>query len=63
MNLTVHRFLEEGKIEETDKLKDEIEDMQRERRKALSNKGEDHVPRFFRYVAVSVCVCVRVCPD
>ncbi|XP_012670024.2 oxysterol-binding protein-related protein 7 isoform X2 [Clupea harengus] len=42
------RFLEEGKIEETDKLKDEIEDMQRERRKALSNKGEDHVPRFFR---------------
>ncbi|KAL2078127.1 hypothetical protein ACEWY4_025812 [Coilia grayii] len=42
------RFLEEGRIEDTDRVKDEIEDRQRERRKVMSNKGEDHVPRFFR---------------
>ncbi|XP_062383140.1 oxysterol-binding protein-related protein 7 isoform X1 [Sardina pilchardus] len=42
------RFLEEGRIEDTDRVKDEIEDRQRERRKELSLRGEDHVPRFFR---------------
>ncbi|XP_063077722.1 oxysterol-binding protein-related protein 7 [Engraulis encrasicolus] len=42
------RFLEEGRIEDTDRVKDEIEERQRLRRKMLEGKGEDHVPRFFR---------------
>ncbi|XP_048026109.1 oxysterol-binding protein-related protein 7 isoform X2 [Megalobrama amblycephala] len=42
------RLLEEGKIQETDKKKDEIEEKQRERRKILAKKGEEHIPRFFR---------------
>ncbi|XP_026144113.1 oxysterol-binding protein-related protein 3-like isoform X3 [Carassius auratus] len=41
------RLLEEGKVEEADKRKDEIEEKQRERRKAMTKRGEDHVPRFF----------------
>uniref|UniRef100_H3CXL4 Oxysterol-binding protein n=1 Tax=Tetraodon nigroviridis TaxID=99883 RepID=H3CXL4_TETNG len=42
------RMLEEGKVDEADKKKDEIEEFQRERRKALSKLGEEHVPRFFK---------------
>lgn len=42
------RMLEEGKIDETDKKKDEIEEHQRERRKELNKMGEEHVPRFFK---------------
>ncbi|XP_068610323.1 oxysterol-binding protein-related protein 7 [Brachionichthys hirsutus] len=42
------RFLEEGKVDETDKKKDDIEAFQRERRRELSKRGEEHVPRFFR---------------
>ncbi|ROI81833.1 Oxysterol-binding protein-related protein 6 [Anabarilius grahami] len=42
------RLLEEGKIQETDKKKDEIEEKQRERRKILAKRGEEHIPRFFR---------------
>ncbi|XP_051530680.1 oxysterol-binding protein-related protein 7-like isoform X2 [Myxocyprinus asiaticus] len=42
------RLLEEGKIEETDKKKDELEEKQRERRKILAKRGEEHIPRFFR---------------
>uniref|UniRef100_A0AAY4CUJ7 Oxysterol-binding protein n=1 Tax=Denticeps clupeoides TaxID=299321 RepID=A0AAY4CUJ7_9TELE len=42
------RMLEEGRIEETDRRKDEIEERQRERRKTQSKTGEEHVPRFFR---------------
>ncbi|TRY86539.1 hypothetical protein DNTS_002566 [Danionella cerebrum] len=42
------RLLEEGKIEETDKRKDEVEEKQRERRKQMAKRGEDHIPRFFR---------------
>ncbi|RXN09663.1 oxysterol-binding -related 6-like isoform X1 [Labeo rohita] len=42
------RLLEEGKIEETDKKKDEVEEKQRERRKILAKRGEEHIPRFFR---------------
>ncbi|KAM9424455.1 oxysterol-binding protein-related protein 7 [Pholidichthys leucotaenia] len=42
------RMLEEGKVDEADKKKDEIEEMQRERRKALTKSGEEHVPRFFK---------------
>ncbi|CAG5903578.1 unnamed protein product, partial [Menidia menidia] len=42
------RMLEEGKVAEADKKKDEIEEFQRERRKELSKRGEDHVPRFFK---------------
>ncbi|XP_055031901.2 oxysterol-binding protein-related protein 7 isoform X2 [Misgurnus anguillicaudatus] len=42
------RLLEEGKVDETDKKKDELEEKQRERRKILAKKGEDHIPRFFR---------------
>ncbi|XP_056626645.1 oxysterol-binding protein-related protein 7 isoform X2 [Triplophysa dalaica] len=42
------RLLEEGKVDETDKKKDEVEEKQRERRKILAKKGEEHIPRFFR---------------
>nr|XP_046233211.1 oxysterol-binding protein-related protein 7 [Scatophagus argus] len=42
------RMLEEGKVEEADKKKDDIEQFQRERRKELSKRGEEHVPRFFK---------------
>uniref|UniRef100_A0A671PJR6 Oxysterol-binding protein n=1 Tax=Sinocyclocheilus anshuiensis TaxID=1608454 RepID=A0A671PJR6_9TELE len=42
------RLLEEGKIEETDKKKDEVEENQREWRKILAKRGEEHIPRFFR---------------
>uniref|UniRef100_A0A665W0T6 Oxysterol-binding protein n=1 Tax=Echeneis naucrates TaxID=173247 RepID=A0A665W0T6_ECHNA len=42
------RMLEEGKVEEADLKKDEIEGIQRERRKELGKKGEEHAPRFFK---------------
>ncbi|XP_077056835.1 oxysterol-binding protein-related protein 7 isoform X3 [Siphateles boraxobius] len=42
------RLLEEGKVQETDKKKDEVEEKQRERRKILAKRGEEHIPRFFR---------------
>uniref|UniRef100_A0A8C7XUU7 Oxysterol-binding protein n=1 Tax=Oryzias sinensis TaxID=183150 RepID=A0A8C7XUU7_9TELE len=42
------RMLEEGKVADADKMKDDIEEKQRERRKELSKKGEEHVPRFFK---------------
>ncbi|XP_076616222.1 oxysterol-binding protein-related protein 7 isoform X2 [Chaetodon auriga] len=42
------RMLEEGKVEESDRKKDDIEEFQRERRKELSKRGEEHVPRFFK---------------
>ncbi|XP_048870135.1 oxysterol-binding protein-related protein 7 [Brienomyrus brachyistius] len=41
------RLLEEGKVNESDKLKDKIEEKQREQRKILAKKGEEHIPRFF----------------
>ncbi len=34
-------------MEEADKRKDKIEEKQRERRKAMTKRGEEHVPRFF----------------
>lgn len=42
------RILEEGKLAEADKKKDEVEEKQRERRKEMAKKGEEHIPRFFR---------------
>ncbi|XP_029978544.1 oxysterol-binding protein-related protein 7 isoform X1 [Sphaeramia orbicularis] len=42
------RMLEEGKVDESDRKKDDIEELQRERRKELAKKGEEHVPRFFK---------------
>lgn len=42
------RLLEEGKLMEADKRKDEVEEKQRERRKELAKRGEEHIPRFFR---------------
>ncbi|KAM8836225.1 oxysterol-binding protein-related protein 7 isoform 3-T3 [Spinachia spinachia] len=42
------RLLEEGKVEEADRKKDDIEEFQRERRKELNKRGQEHVPRFFR---------------
>ncbi|XP_015244562.1 PREDICTED: oxysterol-binding protein-related protein 7 [Cyprinodon variegatus] len=42
------RLLEEGKVAEADKKKDDVEEIQRERRKQLMKRGEEHVPRFFR---------------
>ncbi|XP_054454961.1 oxysterol-binding protein-related protein 7 [Anoplopoma fimbria] len=42
------RMLEDGKVDEADKQKDDIEEFQRERRKELAKKGEEHAPRFFK---------------
>ncbi|XP_038595615.1 oxysterol-binding protein-related protein 6-like isoform X2 [Micropterus salmoides] len=42
------RLLEEGKVAKADKKKDEVEEKQRERRKELAKRGEEHIPRFFR---------------
>uniref|UniRef100_A0A4W6C8C9 Oxysterol-binding protein n=1 Tax=Lates calcarifer TaxID=8187 RepID=A0A4W6C8C9_LATCA len=42
------RLLEEGKVTEADKKKDEVEEKQRERRKEMAKRGEEHIPRFFR---------------
>ncbi|KAI3364925.1 hypothetical protein L3Q82_001105 [Scortum barcoo] len=42
------RLLEEGNVEEADRKKDDIEEYQRERRKELAKRGEEHVPRFFK---------------
>ncbi|XP_026209635.1 oxysterol-binding protein-related protein 7-like isoform X2 [Anabas testudineus] len=42
------RLLEEGKVAEADKRKDEVEEKQRERRKEMAKRGEEHLPRFFR---------------
>uniref|UniRef100_A0A8B9KWU0 Oxysterol-binding protein n=1 Tax=Astyanax mexicanus TaxID=7994 RepID=A0A8B9KWU0_ASTMX len=42
------RMLENGQVEESDKKKDEVEEIQRERRKILAKRGEEHIPRFFR---------------
>ncbi|XP_030610554.1 oxysterol-binding protein-related protein 7 isoform X2 [Archocentrus centrarchus] len=42
------RMLEDGKVDEADRTKDEIEEMQRVRRKELAKRGEEHVPRFFK---------------
>ncbi|KAM3859505.1 oxysterol-binding protein-related protein 7 [Diretmus argenteus] len=41
------RMLEEGRVEDSDRTKDDVEERQREWRKALAKKGEEHVPRFF----------------
>uniref|UniRef100_A0A7N6FD74 Oxysterol-binding protein n=1 Tax=Anabas testudineus TaxID=64144 RepID=A0A7N6FD74_ANATE len=43
------RLLEEGKVAEADKRKDEVEEKQRERRKEMAKRGEEHLPRFFSY--------------
>ncbi|XP_066530828.1 oxysterol-binding protein-related protein 7-like [Hoplias malabaricus] len=42
------RLLEEGKVAEADKRKDKVEEKQRETRKELAKRGEEHIPRFFR---------------
>ncbi|XP_076609662.1 oxysterol-binding protein-related protein 7-like isoform X1 [Chaetodon auriga] len=42
------RLLEEGKVAEADKKKDEVEEKQRERRKEMAKIGQEHIPRFFR---------------
>ncbi|XP_054615259.1 oxysterol-binding protein-related protein 7-like isoform X2 [Dunckerocampus dactyliophorus] len=42
------RLLEEGKVAEADKKKDEVEEKQRERRKEMAKQGREHIPRFFR---------------
>ncbi|XP_076743818.1 oxysterol-binding protein-related protein 7 isoform X3 [Maylandia zebra] len=42
------RMLEDGRVDEADIKKDEIEEMQRERRKELGKRDEEHVPRFFK---------------
>lgn len=41
-------MLEEGKVDESDQKKDDIEEYQREHRKELAKRGEEHVPRFFK---------------
>uniref|UniRef100_G3NPV9 Oxysterol-binding protein n=1 Tax=Gasterosteus aculeatus aculeatus TaxID=481459 RepID=G3NPV9_GASAC len=47
------RLLELGKVAEADKKKDEVEEKQRERRKEMTKRGEEHKPRFFREVWVT----------
>lgn len=42
------RMLEEGHIEECDAKKEEVEEMQRERRNKLARRGMEHIPRFFK---------------
>ncbi|CAB1312024.1 unnamed protein product, partial [Coregonus sp. 'balchen'] len=42
------RMLEDGRVDDCDKFKEEVEDMQRERRKQLAKKGQEHMPRFFK---------------
>ncbi|XP_078807173.1 oxysterol-binding protein-related protein 7 isoform X5 [Oryzias latipes] len=42
------RLLEEGKVAEADKKKDEVEEKQRTRRKEMAKRGEEHIPRFFK---------------
>ncbi|RVE68954.1 hypothetical protein OJAV_G00072870 [Oryzias javanicus] len=42
------RLLEEGKVAEADKRKDEVEEKQRTRRKEMAKRGEEHIPRFFK---------------
>ncbi|XP_062034439.1 oxysterol-binding protein-related protein 3 isoform X4 [Lepus europaeus] len=42
------RFLEEGNIEEAESQKQRIEQLQRERRRALEESNAEHQPRFFR---------------
>ncbi|XP_061702232.1 oxysterol-binding protein-related protein 6-like isoform X2 [Syngnathoides biaculeatus] len=42
------RLLEEGKVAEADKKKDEVEEKQRERRKEMAKQRKEHIPRFFR---------------
>lgn len=42
------RILEEGDVAGADSKKEEVEQKQRDRRKELAKKGEEHVPRFFR---------------
>ncbi|KAJ0058626.1 hypothetical protein NL108_018008 [Boleophthalmus pectinirostris] len=41
------RLLEEGKVTEADKKKDEVEQKQRDRRKELTKRNQEHQPRFF----------------
>ncbi|XP_034750192.1 oxysterol-binding protein-related protein 7-like isoform X1 [Etheostoma cragini] len=41
------RLLEEGKVAEAEKKKEAIEEKQRERRKEMAKRGEEHIPRFF----------------
>ncbi|XP_015217750.2 oxysterol-binding protein-related protein 7 [Lepisosteus oculatus] len=42
------RLLEEGKVDEAEKKKDQVEQVQRDRRKVMEKRGEAHIPRFFR---------------
>lgn len=53
-------MLEEGKVNEADKLKDKIEEKQREQRKILAKKGEEHIPRFFKLVYPLFVIFVHV---
>ncbi|CAB1337965.1 unnamed protein product [Coregonus sp. 'balchen'] len=42
------RMLEDGRVDDCDTFKEEVEDKQRERRKQLAKKGQEHKPRFFK---------------
>ena len=57
------RLLEEGNTEGAEEQKQRIEQLQRERRKVLQDNNMTHQPRFFKYAAVFllVCVCTSVC--
>lgn len=44
----IYRLLEEGKLEEAERVKSQLEQSQRERRKSKESQGITHQPRWFR---------------
>lgn len=45
-----HRLVEEGKLDEAEPLKQQLEQQQRERKKLREADGITHIPMWFRYV-------------
>lgn len=48
------RMLEDGRVDESDKKKDDVEELQRDRRRQMTNRGEEHQPRFFKSVPLRI---------
>jgi len=46
-------MLEDGRVDESDRKKDEVEELQREHRRHMTKRGEEHQPRFFKSVPAS----------
>lgn len=58
---SLSRLLEEGNTEGAEEQKQRIEQLQRERRKVLQDNNMTHQPRFFKYAALFLFVCVCLC--